>query len=414
MKKTIKDLQLAGKKVLVRVDYNVPLDANLNITNDKRIVATMPTIKYLLEQKAAIILMAHLGRPKGKVVDTMSLKPVVNRLQELTGVTVKFASNCIGEEAEKAAAGLKSGEILLLENLRFHPEEEGKNANGEKDKEAMLGFAKKLASLGDVFVQEAFGTVHRAHASTAGIVKYIKEAGAGFLVEKELKFLGDALNNPVKPFLAILGGAKVSDKINVIENLLSKVDAIIIGGAMAYTFLKAQGIETGTSLVEDDKIDLAKELLKKAKDKGVNFLLPLDHVIADKVDFAAKSVPAGATVKNTVSTSIEAGFMGVDVGPKTIAEFSQVVKNAKTIVWNGPLGIFEIDQFSKGTVEIAKLVAEATGKGAISVVGGGDSVSAVKKAGVDKQISHISTGGGASLEFLEGKELPGIAALPEN
>ncbi len=413
MKKTIKDLQLAGKKVLVRVDYNVPLDANLNITNDKRIVATMPTIKYLLEQKAAIILMAHLGRPKGKVVDTMSLKPVVKRLQELTGVTVKFASNCIGEEAEKAAAGLKSGEILLLENLRFHPEEEGKNANGEKDKEAMLGFAKKLASLGDVFVQEAFGTVHRAHASTAGIVKYIKEAGAGFLVEKELKFLGDALNNPVKPFLAILGGAKVSDKINVIENLLSKVDAIIIGGAMAYTFLKAQGIETGTSLVEDDKLDLAKELLKKAKDKGVNFLLPLDHVIADKVDFATKSVPAGATVKNTVSTSIEAGFMGVDVGPKTIAEFSQVVKSAKTIVWNGPLGIFEIDQFSKGTVEIAKLVAEATGKGAISVVGGGDSVSAVKKAGVDKQISHISTGGGASLEFLEGKELPGIAALPE-
>lgn len=413
MKKTIKDLQLAGKKVLVRVDYNVPLDANLNITNDKRIVATMPTIKYLLEQKAAIILMAHLGRPKGKVVDTMSLKPVVKRLQELTGVTVKFASNCIGEEAEKAAAGLKSGEILLLENLRFHPEEEGKNANGEKDKEAMLGFAKKLASLGDVFVQEAFGTVHRAHASTAGIVKYIKEAGAGFLVEKELKFLGDALNNPVKPFLAILGGAKVSDKINVIENLLSKVDAIIIGGAMAYTFLKAQGIETGTSLVEDDKLDLAKELLKKAKDKGVNFLLPLDHVITDKVDFAAKSVPSGATVKNTVSTSIEAGFMGVDVGPKTIAEFSKVVKNAKTIVWNGPLGIFEIDQFSKGTVEIAKLVAEATGKGAISVVGGGDSVSAVKKAGVDKQISHISTGGGASLEFLEGKELPGIAALPE-
>lgn len=413
MKKTIKDLQLAGKKVLVRVDYNVPLDANLNITNDKRIVATMPTIKYLLEQKAAIILMAHLGRPKGKVVDTMSLKPVVNRLQELTGVTVKFASNCIGEEAEKAAAGLKSGEILLLENLRFHPEEEGKNANGEKDKEAMLGFAKKLASLGDVFVQEAFGTVHRAHASTAGIVKYIKEAGAGFLVEKELKFLGDALNNPVKPFLAILGGAKVSDKINVIENLLSKVDAIIIGGAMAYTFLKAQGIETGTSLVEDDKLDLAKELLKKAKDKGVNFLLPLDHVIADKIDFATKSVPAGATVKNTVSTSIEAGFMGVDVGPKTIADFSNVVKSAKTIVWNGPLGIFEIDQFSKGTVEIAKLVAEATGKGAISVVGGGDSVSAVKKAGVDKQISHISTGGGASLEFLEGKELPGIAALPE-
>lgn len=413
MKKTIKDLQLTGKKVLVRVDYNVPLDSNLNITNDKRIVATMPTIQYLLEQKAAIILMAHLGRPKGKVVDTMSLKPVVKRLQELTGVTVKFASDCIGAEATKMASELKSGEILLLENLRFHSEEEGKNANGEKDKEAMLGFAKQLASLGDIFIQEAFGTVHRAHASTSGIVKYIKEAGAGFLVEKELKFLGDALNNPVKPFLAILGGAKVSDKINVIENLLNKVNAIIIGGAMAYTFLKAQGIQTGTSLVEDDKLDLAKELLKKAQDKGVKFLLPVDHVIADKIDFATKSIPSGAVVKNTTSTAIEAGFMGVDVGEKTIAEFSDVVKNAKTIVWNGPLGIFEIDQFSKGTVEIAKLVAEATKNGAISVVGGGDSVSAVKKAGVDKQISHISTGGGASLEFLEGKELPGIAALPE-
>ena len=414
MKKTLKDIDVQGKKVLVRVDYNVPLDANLNITNDKRIVATLPTIKYLLEQNAAIILMAHLGRPKGKVVESMSLKPVAPRLSELLGKPVKFvAGDAIGAEAKKAAADLKPGEILLLENLRFHPEEEGKNAAGEKDKAAMDAFAKQLASMGDVFVQDAFGTVHRAHASTAGIVKYVKDAAAGFLVEKELKFLGEALDKPVKPFVAILGGAKVSDKINVIENLLSKVDAIIIGGAMAYTFLKSQGISTGTSLVEDDKLDLAKELLKKAADKKVNFLLPVDHVVADKVDFENKAIPAGAKVEVTPDAAIPAGFMGVDAGPKSIEKFGAVVKSAKTIVWNGPLGIFEIPEFAKGTVAIAKLAAEATDKGAISVVGGGDSVSAVKKAGVDNRITHISTGGGASLEFLEGKELPGIAALPD-
>jgi len=414
MKKTLKDIDVKGKKVLVRVDYNVPLDANLAITNDKRIVATLPTIQYLLEQNAAIILMAHLGRPKGKAVKEMSLAPVAPRLAELLGKPVKFvAGDCISAEAKKAAADLKPGEILLLENLRFHPEEEGKNTAGEKDKTAMDAFAKELASMGEVFVQDAFGTVHRAHASTAGIVKYVKAAAAGFLVEKELKFLGEALDNPVKPFVAILGGAKVSDKINVIENLLNKVDAIIIGGAMAYTFLKSQGISTGTSLVEDDKLDLAKDLLKKAADKKVSFLLPVDHVIADKVDFTNKAVPAGAKVEITPDASIPAGFMGVDAGPKSVAKFGEVVKSAKTIVWNGPLGIFEIPEFAKGTVEIAKLAAEATDKGAISVVGGGDSVSAVKKAGVDKRITHISTGGGASLEFLEGKELPGIAALPE-
>lgn len=414
MKKTLKDIDVKGKKVLVRVDYNVPLDANQNITNDKRIVATIPTIEYLLDQNAAIILMAHLGRPKGKAVPEMSLKPVAPRLSELLGKPVKFVGgDCISEESKKAAADLKPGEILLLENLRFHPEEEGKNAAGEKDKNAMDGFAKELASMGDVFVQDAFGTVHRAHASTAGIVKYVKDAAAGFLLEKELKFLGEALEKPVRPFLAILGGAKVSDKISVIENLLSKVDAIIIGGAMAYTFLKSQGVSTGTSLVEDDKLDLADELLKKAKERKVEFLLPVDHIIADKVDFTNKKVPADAKVETTADEAIPEGFMGVDVGPKSIEKFSEVVKTAKTIVWNGPLGIFEIDEFSKGTVEIAKLVAEATDEGAVSVVGGGDSVSAVKKAGVDKRISHISTGGGASLEFLEGKELPGIAALPD-
>ncbi|MDR1695355.1 MAG: phosphoglycerate kinase [Endomicrobium sp.] len=414
MKKTIKDIDVKDKKVLVRVDYNVPLDAKLNITNDKRIAATLPTIQYLLDQNAAIILLSHLGRPKGKAVPEMSLKPVAPRLAELLGKPVKFIEgDAIGEEAGKAAADLKSGEILLLENLRFHPEEEGKNAAGEKDKDAMDAFAKELASLGEVFVQDAFGTVHRAHASTAGIVKYVKDAAAGFLVEKELKFLGAALDNPVRPFIAILGGAKVSDKINVIENLLGKVNAIIIGGAMAYTFLKARGISTGTSLVEDDKLDLALEILKKAEEKKVEFLLPVDHIIANKVDFAGKAVPLGAVVKTTDGDIIEDGFMGVDAGPKSVAKFAEAVKTAKTIVWNGPLGIFEIERFSKGTVEIAKLVAEATDKGAVSVVGGGDSVSAVKKAGVDKRISHISTGGGASLEFLEGKELPGIAALPD-
>jgi phosphoglycerate kinase len=414
MKKTLADIDVKGKKVLVRVDYNVPLDANLKITNDKRIVATIPTIEYLLKKNAAIILMSHLGRPKGKVVSEMSLKPIAARLGEVLGKSVKFVGgDCISADSKKAAMDLKSGEILLLENLRFHPEEEGKNASGEKDKVAMDSFAKELASMGEVFVQDAFGTVHRAHASTAGIVKYVKDAAAGFLVEKELKFLGEALENPLRPFLAILGGAKVSDKISVIENLLCKVDAIIIGGAMAYTFLKAQGVSTGISLVEDDKLDLALELLKKAKERKVDFLLPLDHVITNKIDFANKSVPSDAKVEITVDEAIHEDFMGVDIGSKSIEKFSEIIKSAKTIVWNGPLGVFEIDEFSKGTVVVAELVAEATDEGAISVVGGGDSVSAVKKAGVDKRISHISTGGGASLEFLEGKELPGLAALPD-
>lgn len=414
MKKTLKDIDVEGKKVIVRVDYNVPLDADQNITNDKRIVATLPTIEYLLEKKAAIILIAHLGRPKGKVVPEMSLKPVAPRLSELIGEEVKFVEgDCISKEAKAAAANLKPGEILLLENLRFHPEEEGKNAAGEKDKEGMDKFAKELASMGEIFVQDAFGTVHRAHASTAGIVKYVKDAAAGFLLEKELKFLGEALENPERPFVAILGGAKVSDKISVIENLLNKVDSIIIGGAMAYTFLKSQGVSTGSSMVEDDKLDLADELLKKAKERKVEFYLPVDHIITDKVDFANKAVPSDAKVETTNDEAIPENFMAVDVGPQSIEEFSEAIKSAKTIVWNGPLGVFEIDQFAKGTVETAKLVAEATDDGAISVVGGGDSVAAVKKAGVDKRISHISTGGGASLEFLEGKELPGIAALPE-
>lgn len=410
-KKTVDDLKdIAGKKVLVRCDFNVPLKQGV-IQNYKRIDAALPTIKKLLEQKAKVILCSHMGKPKGEPLPELSLAPVAVALSERLGVTVKFADDpkVTSDSTKQMAKDLKEGEVLLLQNTRYRKEE----TKLEKD-ETAIKFAEELASLCDneIFVNDAFGTAHRAHCSNVGVTKFVKESAAGYLVEKEIKFLGDALNAPVKPFLAILGGAKVSDKINVIENLLGKVDAIIIGGAMAYTFLKAQGYKTGKSLVEEDKLDLAKSLLKKAQDKGVKFLLPIDHVIATAVDFEKKEVPAGATVKNTDGLDIEDGFMGVDAGAKSIAKFSEIVKSAKTIVWNGPLGIFEVPEFSKGTVEIAKLVAEATDNGAISVVGGGDSVSAVKKAGVDKRISHVSTGGGASLEFLEGKDLPGIAALP--
>ncbi len=410
-KKTVDDLKnIAGKKVLVRCDFNVPLKQGV-IQNYKRIDAALPTIKKLLEQKAKIILCSHMGKPKGEPLPELSLAPVAAALSERLGVQVKFADDpkVTGDTTKKMAAELKDGEVLLLQNTRYRKEE----TKLEKD-ETAIKFAEELAALCDneIFVNDAFGTAHRAHCSNVGVTKFVKEAAAGYLVEKELKFLGDALNAPVKPFLAILGGAKVSDKINVIENLLNKVDSIIIGGAMAYTFLKAQGYKTGKSLVEEDKLDLAKDLLKKAESKGVKFLLPVDHVIATAVDFETKSVPAGATVKNTDGLDIEDGFMGVDAGPKSIAKFSEVVKSAKTIVWNGPLGIFEVPEFSKGTVEIAKLVAGATKGGAISVVGGGDSVSAVKKAGVDKEITHVSNGGGASLEFLEGKDLPGISSLP--
>ena len=410
-KKTVDDLKdIAGKKVLVRCDFNVPLKQGV-IQNYKRIDAALPTIKKLLEQKAKVILCSHMGKPKGEPLPELSLAPVAVALSERLGVTVKFADDpkVTSDSTKQMAKELKEGEVLLLQNTRYRKEE----TKLEKD-ETAIKFAEELAALCDneIFVNDAFGTAHRAHCSNVGVTKFVKESAAGYLVEKEIKFLGDALNSPVKPFLAILGGAKVSDKINVIENLLGKVDAIIIGGAMAYTFLKAQGYKTGKSLVEEDKLDLAKSLLKKAEDKGVKFLLPIDHVIATAVDFEKKEVPQGATVKNTDGLDIIDGFMGVDAGPKSIAKFSEVVKSAKTIVWNGPLGIFEVPEFSKGTVEIAKLVAEATDNGAISVVGGGDSVSAVKKAGVDKRISHVSTGGGASLEFLEGKDLPGIAALP--
>jgi len=392
-KLTIRDVDLNGKKVLVRVDYNVPLDKYQNITDGTRIKESIPTIKYLVEKNCRIILCSHLGRPKGKVATEFSLKPAAKKLSELLNQDVKFASDCIGEDVKKLAGGLKPKEILLLENLRLHSEEE---KNDEK-------FAKQLSELAEFFVQDAFGTVHRAHASTAGVNKFLPSA-AGFLLEKEIKYLGNALQNPARPFIAILGGAKVSDKIGVIENLSKKVDAILIGGAMAYTFLKSQGIPVGNSRVEKDKLNLAKDLMKKTG--KIQFLLPIDHIIADKVD-------AGENVEITKGIEIKDGWLGVDIGVTTIIKYKSVIKSAKTIILNGPMGVFEIDEFAGGTNAVVEAIADATSKGAISIIGGGDSVSAVKKAGVSDKVSHISTGGGASLEFLEGLELPGIASLKD-
>lgn len=392
-KLTVRDVDLKNKKVLVRVDYNVPLDKSQNITDDTRIKESLPTVKYLLTNNCKIILCSHLGRPKGKPVPEFSLKPVAKRLSELLAREVKFAPDCVGAEVEKLAAGLKPKEILLLENLRYHPEEEKNDEN----------FAKKLASLAEFFVQDAFGTVHRAHASTAGVNKFLPSA-AGFLLEKEIKYLNEAIQNPARPFVAVLGGAKVSDKIGVIENLIGKVDAILIGGAMAYTFLKAMGINVGKSLVEEDKLDLAKELLKKSA--KIRFLLPIDHLSADKVD-------ASASVIDSTGIEIKDGYMGVDIGMMTQNIYSCVLHKAKTIILNGPMGVFEIEKFAGGTNTVVKAIADATSHGAISIIGGGDSVSAVKKAGLADKMSHISTGGGAFLEFFEGKELPGIAALKD-
>jgi len=393
-KLSISDLEIEGKKVLIRCDFNVPLDDRGRITDDTRIEAALPTIRYGLGRDCRVILMSHLGRPKGK--DTkLSLKPVAERLGQLLGQEVLMAPDCIGPDVEKMARELKGGQVLLLENLRFHPEEE---ANDER-------FAQKLASLADVFIQDAFGTVHRAHASTAGVAKYLP-SGAGFLLQKEIKYLKQALEEPEKPFLAILGGAKISTKIDVIRNLLPKVDSLILGGAMAYTFLRAEDIETGSSMVEEDKIGVAKEILKEASRLKVTVLFPLDHIVANRVSEDAET-------KEISEVAIPEGWRGVDIGSFSIKRFSSVISSSKTIVWNGPMGIFEIEKFSKGTNAIAKAIAEATKKGSISIVGGGDSVAAVTKAGLEKYISHISTGGGAALEFLEGKELPGIAVLKD-
>ena len=391
MKKTVKDVDVRSKRVLVRVDYNVPLDANGNVSDDKRITASLPTINYLLEQGARIILCSHLGRPKGEVKKEFSLAPVAKRLKELLpNVNIYFASDCIGEEAQQKAAALKDGEILLLENLRFHKEEE------KNDPE----FAKKLASLAEIYVNDAFGTVHRAHASTAGVAAYLP-AVAGFLIGKELSIMGGALENPERPFVAILGGAKVADKIGVITNLLNKCDTLLIGGGMAYTFFKAMGYEIGDSLLDAESIDLAKQLMENAKQKGVKLLLPVDTVVA-------KAFAADAEHMTVAANAIPAGWQGLDIGEKTRELFAAEIKNAKTVIWNGPMGVFEFPEFAKGTEAVAKACAEC---GGTTIIGGGDSASAVKKLGYADKMTHISTGGGASLEFLEGKVLPGVAAL---
>ena len=390
-KQTIQDVNVQGKKVFVRVDFNVPMKDGV-ITNDTRVRATLPTLNYLLEQGAAVILGSHLGRPKGQRVPEFTLAPVAVRLGELLGREVKLAPDCVGEEVSKMAAELKGGEVLLLENLRYHKEEE------KNDPE----FAKALASLADVAVNDAFGVSHRAHASVEGITKFIP-AVAGYLMEKEIKFVGQAIADPVRPFVAIIGGAKVSDKIGVIDNLLTKVDTLIIGGGMANTFVAAQGYSVGKSLLEEDKLDLARQLIAKAKETGVNLLLPTDMVVADR--FAPD-----ADHKNVAIDEIPADWMALDIGEETAKAYAASLADAKTVVWNGPMGVFEMDAFAHGTTAVAKAVAASD---ATSVVGGGDSISALQKTGLSDQITHISTGGGASLEFLEGKVLPGIAALAD-
>ena len=390
-KKTIRDIDVAGKKVIVRVDFNVPLKDG-EITDETRIQAALPTIKYLLEQNAKVILCSHLGRPKGEFKPEFSLAPVAKRLQELLpNNKVVFAKDVIGESADEAVKNIQNGEVVLLENLRFHKEE----TNNDPE------FAKKLASYADIYVSDAFGTVHRAHASTAAIAQYLP-AVAGFLIEKELQFLGNALENPVRPFVAILGGAKIADKIGVIDNLFTKVDSLIIGGGMANTFIAAQGIDMKASLVDNDSIEVAKELLAKAKMKGVKILLPSDVIAADKFDNDAKTVMV--PVEN-----IPDGYMALDIGPSTRLIFAEEISKAKTIVWNGPMGVAEMSAFAGGTRAVAEAMANA--EDAITIIGGGDSAAAVKALGFGDKMSHISTGGGASLEFLEGKELPGVAAL---
>jgi phosphoglycerate kinase len=388
----IEDLELKGKRVLIRVDFNVPLEGD-QITDDTRIKAVLPTVNYVMEHGGKVILMSHLGRPKGKVAPEFSLKPAAARLRELLGKAVAMAPDCVGDEVKAIVSKMKEGDVVLLENLRFHAEEEENDPH----------FAKKLAELADVYVNDAFGAAHRAHASTAGVTEYVPQSAAGLLMQKEIEYISEAINNPKRPLMAILGGAKVSDKIGVIENLMKKADAILIGGAMAYTFLKAQGIKVGKSLVEDDKLDLAKDLLKSSKDSGVPIYLPVDHVIADK--FAAD-----ANAKVVKRGGIPDEWEGMDIGPATVEKYKGILEDAKTVIWNGPVGVFEFDAFAKGSFAIAKILAESH---AITIVGGGDCVAAVQKSGYADKITHISTGGGASLELMEGKELPGITALSD-
>ena len=427
-KKTLRDVDLAGKRVLMRVDFNVPMakDGSGTITDDTRIVAALPSIKYVLEQGASLVLMSHLGRPKGKGYEAeFSLKPVADALAKQLGRPVAFAPDCLA--ADDIVKAMKPGDVTLLENTRFYKAEDGKvkkdddkkgiylteeefQAKKAELKEKRAAMAKKLASYGDVYCNDAFGTAHRAHASTAVVADYLRPAVSGFLLEKEIKFLGDAVENPVRPFVAILGGAKVSDKLKVIKNLLGKVDTLIVGGGMAYTFLKAKGQKVGASLCEDDQLAYAKEMLEAAAAKGIKFLLPVDNVVANK--FPAEKDASDVTLKVTEG-DIEDGWMGLDIGPKTIALFSDAIKAAKTVVWNGPMGCFEFAPLAKGTFGVCDAVATVKANGGLSIIGGGDSVSAVKKSGRAAEMSHISTGGGASLEYLEGKVLPGVAALDD-
>ena len=393
-KLSIDKVELKGKRVLVRVDFNVPLDENLNITDDIRITESLPTIKKIVADGGKAILMSHLGRPKGGPNPKYSLKPTAQRLSELLGKEVKLAPDCIGPETKTMVDVMKDSDVLILENVRFHAEEEKNDPT----------FAKQLAELGDVYINDAFGSAHRAHASTEGVTKYIKICAAGYLMQKELDYLGGAITNPKRPYVAILGGAKISGKIDVINNLLGKVDTLVVGGGMAYTFYKAEGKEIGTSLLEAEKIDLAKEVLSNAKKSGIKFLLPIDVVVAGEFNNDSPSTVVSVD-------AMPADKMGLDIGPETIKLFSDELKNAKTIVWNGPMGVFEMDNFAKGTNAIAQVLADVTAAGSITVIGGGDSAAAITKAGLKDKVSHVSTGGGASLEFLEGKALPGVVAL---
>ncbi len=390
----IEDIDVSNKTVITRVDFNVPLNQGV-VENDKRLRASLPTIQYLVKQGAKVVLMSHLGRPDGERVASMSLEPVAARLAELLGQDVKFASDCIGEPAQTAVNGLQPGEVLVLENLRYHA------AETDNDE----GFAKALAGLADVYVNDAFGAAHRAHASTAGITQFIDVAACGYLLKKELDFLGDAVENPSRPFVAIIGGSKISGKIDVIEALLPKVDHLIIGGGMSYTFFKAMGLEIGQSLCEDAKVPLAKELIERAGDKLV---LPIDCVVTDRLDFNNRTL---GTTEVVGYDQIPADKESVDCGPASVQKFGDIIRAAKTVIWNGPVGVFEIEASSKGTFGVADALAEATAAGTISIIGGGDSAAAVEKAGLEDKVTHVSTGGGASLEFLEGKKLPGVEAL---
>ncbi|MCR4437541.1 MAG: phosphoglycerate kinase [bacterium] len=395
-KLSIDDLDLKGKRVLMRVDFNVPLTVDLKVADDTRICAAIPSIKKVIDAGGMAILMSHLGRPKGQVKEEMRLRPAAARLSELLGREVKMAPDCVGPEVEAMVRAMKPGEVLMLENLRFH------KAETDNDPD----FARQLAKLGDVYVNDAFGSAHRAHASTEGVTKYFEKCAAGYLMQRELLYLSKALQSPAKPFVAIMGGAKISDKIELIENFLGNVNSLLVGGAMAYTFLKARGVAVGSSLVEADKLDLAAQLLQRAQQRGVELLLPVDHVVAPNAETEAEA-------KVIVGEAIPDGLMGLDIGPKAIEEFKKKILGARTVVWNGPLGMFEKGAFAKGTMEIAKALADATAQGAVTIVGGGDSAAAIAKAKLSDKVSHVSTGGGASLEFLSGLKLPGVEALTE-